>query len=36
LVELTLTRMTSSPKTARVAALSLRSFIPVDVPCAFK
>jgi hypothetical protein len=36
LVELTLTRMTSSPKTACVAAVSLRSFMPVDVPCAFR
>ena len=36
LVELTLARMTSSPNTTRVAAVSLRSFMPVDVPCAFR
>jgi hypothetical protein len=34
LVELTCTRAVSSPNTARTAALSLRSFIGVDVPWA--
>ena len=33
-VEDTLTRFAWSPKTAWIAALSLRSFIPVDVPWA--
>jgi hypothetical protein len=36
LVELTPTRATSSPNTTCVAALSLLSFIGVEVPCAFR
>ena len=36
LVELTATRRKSSPNTARTAAHSLRSFIGVEVPCAFR
>jgi hypothetical protein len=36
LVELTRSRVTSLPNTARVAALSLRSFMAVEVPCAFR